>query len=81
MSIHSTGLGDAERGAGLLNSPKWADHNTFTIPEAAEILRISKWAAYEAAKKKELPTIDIGRRRLVPRRGLEKLLSADAADE
>jgi excisionase family DNA binding protein len=74
MSIQSTGFGDAERGAGLLNSPKWADHNTFTIHEAAEILRISKWAAYEAAKKKELPTIDIGRRRLVPRRSLERLL-------
>jgi excisionase family DNA binding protein len=76
MSIQSTGLGDAERGAGLLNSPKWADHNTFTIPEAAEILRISKWAAYEAAKKKELPTIGIGKRRLVPRRTLEKMLDA-----
>ena len=77
MSIQSGGLGDAERGAGLLNSPKWANHNTFTIPEAAEILRISKWAAYEAAKNKELPTIDIGRRRLVPRRSLERMLEAE----
>ena len=76
MSIQSTGLGDAERGAGLLNSPKWAGHNTFTIPEAAEILRISKWGAYEAAKKGELPVIWIGRRCLVPRRTLEKMLDA-----
>jgi excisionase family DNA binding protein len=79
MSIQSTGLGDAERGAGLLNSPKWANHNTFTVPEAAEILRISKWAAYEAAKKKKLAVIWIGRRCLVPRRSLEALLSAPAA--
>jgi hypothetical protein len=76
MSIQSTGLGDAERGAGLLNSPRWADHNTFTIPETAEILRISRWAAYEAAKKKELGTIWIGKRCLVPRRVLEKMLDA-----
>jgi len=76
MSIQSTGLGDAERGAGLLNSPRWADHNTFTIPETAEILRISRWAAYEAAKNKELAVIDIGRRRLVTRRTLEKMLGA-----
>jgi excisionase family DNA binding protein len=76
MSIQSTGLGDAEDGAGLLTSPKWANHNTFTISEAAEILRISKWAAYEAAKKKELPVIWIGRRCLVARRGLERLLGA-----
>ncbi len=76
MSIQS---GDAERGAGLLNSPKWANHNTFTVPEAAEILRISKWAAYEAAKKKKLAVIWIGRRCLVPRRSLEALLSAPAA--
>jgi len=35
MSIQSTGLGDAERGAGLLNSPKWAGHNTFSVDEVA----------------------------------------------
>jgi excisionase family DNA binding protein len=80
MSIQGT-VGDAERGAGLLNSPKWAGHNTFTIPEAAEILRISKWAAYEAAKKKKLAVIWIGRRCLVPRRGLEVLLSAPTTTE
>jgi len=57
-----------------LESPRWAGHNTFTVPEAAEILRISRWAAYEGVKKKEIPVIWIGRRCLVPRRALEKLL-------
>jgi excisionase family DNA binding protein len=78
MSAMSTGLGDAERGcgAGVLDSPRWAGHNTFTVPEAAEILRISRWAAYAGAKNGELPTIWIGRRCLVPRRALERMLSA-----
>ena len=75
MSIQSTGLGD-ERGAGLLDSPRWAGHNTFTIPEAAEILRISRWAAYEAVKRKELGVVWLGRRCLVPRRVIERMLNA-----
>jgi excisionase family DNA binding protein len=72
MSIQSTDLGDAERGAGLLNSPKWAGHNTFSIDEVAEIVRISRWAAYEAVKKGEIPVIRIGR---IIRVGRQTLLS------
>ena len=45
-----------------------------TIQEAAEILRIGKSAAYEAARTGELPVIQFGRRKLVPRAALEKLL-------
>jgi excisionase family DNA binding protein len=75
MSIQDVVAG-TERGAGLLNSPKWAGHNVFTVPEAGEILRISKWKAYEAAKDGSLPVIWLGRRCLVPRRVLEKMLGA-----
>jgi excisionase family DNA binding protein len=78
MSISSTGLNDVERGCGLLDSPRWRGHNTFTVPEAAEILRISKWAAYEGVKKGELPVIWIGRRCLIPRLALERMLSGVA---
>jgi hypothetical protein len=63
-----------ERGCGLLDSPRWSGHNTFTVPEAAEILRISRWAAYEAAKKGQLGVVWIGRRCVVPRRVLERML-------
>ena len=45
-----------------------------TIQEAAEILRIGRSAAYEAARTGELPVIQFGRRKLVPRAALEKLL-------
>jgi excisionase family DNA binding protein len=51
-----------------------------TLNEVAAILRISRGSAYEAAKRKEIPTIRIGRRLLVPSAALERLLSGNTAD-
>jgi excisionase family DNA binding protein len=45
-----------------------------TIPEAARLLGISRNGAYEAAKRREIPTIRIGRRLLVPVVALDRLL-------
>jgi excisionase family DNA binding protein len=45
-----------------------------TLSEVARLLRISRGSAYEAAKRKEIPTIRIGRRILVPVDALERLL-------
>lgn len=56
--------------------PQWAGKSTFTVEEAAQILRISRDSAYEAVKNKELPTVRIGRRFIVPRIALERKLSA-----
>jgi excisionase family DNA binding protein len=47
---------------------------TWTIPEAAELLGISKDSAYEAARRGELPVRVIGRRLLVPKVALLRLL-------
>jgi excisionase family DNA binding protein len=47
---------------------------TISITEAAQQLGISRNAAYAAAKRGEIPTIQIGRRRLVPKAGLDRLL-------
>ena len=47
---------------------------TLTVPEAAELLGISRGTAYEAARTGELPTVRLGRRLLVPRARLEALL-------
>jgi excisionase family DNA binding protein len=47
-----------------------------TIEEAAEVLRIGRSAAYEAARRGELPAVRIGRTVRVPRRALEALLGA-----
>jgi excisionase family DNA binding protein len=47
---------------------------TWTIPEVAKLLGISKDSAYEAAHRGELPVQVIGRRVLVPRVALLRLL-------
>jgi excisionase family DNA binding protein len=52
-----------------------------TLNEVASLLRISRGSAYEAAKRKEIPTIRIGRRLLVPSDALERLLSGKTADD
>ena len=46
----------------------------YTVDEAARILRMSRQSVYEAARRGEVPCIRIGRRVLVPRAGLEKLV-------
>jgi excisionase family DNA binding protein len=50
---------------------------TLTVPEAAELLGISRGVAYEAARSGELPAILLGRRLLVPRHALLSLLNAN----
>lgn len=47
---------------------------TFSVPEAGEILGISRSSAFQAAAKGELPVIRVGKRLLVPRAGLERML-------
>jgi hypothetical protein len=64
------------RPAGQVLSPRWNDHDTFNLwPETGEILGLSRAATYAAAKRRELPVIWIGRRGIVPRRALERLLA------
>jgi excisionase family DNA binding protein len=47
---------------------------TMTVEEAAAALNISRGLAYQAARDGRIPTIRIGRRLLVSRRALERLL-------
>jgi excisionase family DNA binding protein len=58
---------------------KWADSSTFTVEEVAEICKISRWLAYEAAKNGTLPALRIGRRYIISRAALERFLLADPA--
>jgi excisionase family DNA binding protein len=48
-----------------------------TVEEAAALLRISRQSAYQAARAGELPTVKIGRRLLVPRQRLERMLEGE----
>jgi excisionase family DNA binding protein len=50
------------------------DRLTWTVAEAANLLGISRTSAYEAAHRGELPVKVIGRRMLVPRVALLRLL-------
>lgn len=45
---------------------------TMTIPEAAKVLGISKSKMYDLARSDGFPTIMVGTRRLVSRKGLER---------
>lgn len=47
---------------------------TLTVDEAAKILGIGRQLAYDRVKTGEIPAIKIGRRLLVPKKALEKLL-------
>lgn len=49
---------------------------TYTVPEAGARIGLSKNAAYEAAKRGELPTLKIGGRLFVPIAAFEKMLAS-----
>jgi excisionase family DNA binding protein len=74
MSIATTGQSEFESGRHVLDS-KWDGRDTFTVTEVSKILRLSRWAAYAGVKKGDIPAVWIGRRCIVPRRALERLLS------
>jgi len=54
------------------------ERQTLKIEEAAKILGISRNTAYDAVKTGQLPTIKIGKRLLVPRIAIERMLSDNA---
>ena len=47
---------------------------TYSIDETAALIGIGRNAAYEAARRGDIPTIRIGKRLLVPKMSLERLL-------
>jgi excisionase family DNA binding protein len=48
---------------------------TVTVEEAARILGISRGAAYSHARDGSLPVVRLGKRFLVPKSALDKMLS------
>jgi excisionase family DNA binding protein len=51
----------------------------YTIEEAAKLLKLGRNSAYEAARNGDIPTLRIGRRLLVPRAALDRLLAGEVA--
>jgi excisionase family DNA binding protein len=52
-----------------------AESLVLTVEEAAALLRIGRTAAYEAARRGDLPAVRIGRSLRVPRHALDELLN------
>jgi excisionase family DNA binding protein len=52
---------------------------TVSIEDAGRILGISRGSAYTAAANGDIPTIRIGKRLLVPRAALDRLLAEEPA--
>jgi excisionase family DNA binding protein len=50
----------------------------YTVEEAGKLLRLGRASAFKAANAGQIPTIRIGRRLLVPRAALDRLLSGGA---
>ena len=50
------------------------ERRTYKIEEAGRLLGIGRNQAYEAARRGELPTIKIGKRLLVPKAALDRML-------
>ena len=53
--------------------------DVLTVEEAARLLRIGRTAAYDAARRGELPTIRVGRLLRVPRHRLQAMLGGEGA--
>jgi excisionase family DNA binding protein len=51
-----------------------AQRQTYTVEEAGRLLGIGRNQAYDAAKRGEIPTITIGKRKLVPKATFDRLL-------
>ena len=64
-------------GGGGRGKPRAADVEKrlcITVPEAARMLGTSRNFAYELVRRHELPVIELGKRKLIPRVKLEKML-------
>ena len=53
---------------------------TLSIPEAAKLLGISRYSAYEAVRRGEIPVLQIGKLRRVPKAKLIMIIEDDMAD-
>jgi len=51
-------------------------HLVLTVEETRQLLRLSRGATYGAIRSGTIPSIRVGHRILIPKRGLERLLAA-----
>ena len=56
------------------------DTLTISVERAGELLGLSRNSAYTAAKNGQLPVLKIGKRLLVPKVALERMLAGSSKD-
>jgi len=54
---------------------------TLSIPEAAKVLGISKYSAYAAASRGDIPILQIGKVRRVPKAQLMRMIEGNGIDK
>ena len=64
-------------GSGLPHHAALDKRLCITVPEAAAMLGISRNFAYELVKQNQLPVVKFGKRLLIPRVALEKMLEKE----
>jgi excisionase family DNA binding protein len=52
---------------------------TYSVDEAAQLLGVSRTAAFGAVRRGEIPGIRVGKRRLVLREALDRMLAGEVA--
>lgn len=54
---------------------------TLSIPEAVKMLGISRYSAYEAVRRGDIPILQIGKLRRVPKVQLMRIIDGDGVDK
>jgi excisionase family DNA binding protein len=57
-----------------------ASRQTYNIEEAGQLLGVGRNQAYEAARTGQIPTIKIGKRILVPKAALDRMLNGSGGE-
>ena len=48
---------------------------TYSVDETCKLLGLSRGSAYEAIRQNQIPSIIIGRRKLIPKAALDRMLA------
>jgi putative molybdopterin biosynthesis protein len=53
---------------------------TYTVPEVAELLGISRSSAYECVRRGEIPALSLGRRVVIAKTAIDALLGSTPSE-
>ncbi len=64
----------------FVKRPQEPERATMSVESAAKLLGIARGSMYQAVRRGEVPSVRIGRRIVIPRRALERLLSGESEE-